>query len=459
MKKEFKINDLFINHRDELCTGAIIFIFFIFTMILNFHTDYTSDDFKYHFLYDTLHTPHEGTKRISSLWDVIISQINHWKICNGRVVAHGLLQTILPFGKVFFRIFNSLAYSALGFLVYKHASFKRSDPFLLCIIYILMWFFIPQYGLTVLWASGAANYLWCAAIILAYLLPYRKYALSDNGKPDDSTKNLVIMSVFRLFAGCTSENTGGGLVLMCMLFVILYKIKGLKIPRWSLAGILSSAAGAFVLISAPSSGNKLSGDLTLELISARIKDIFGISAELTYILLLIITVLLILMIVFKKADTLGGTNMLLPFVYIIGAYAMIGVLILSPQYPERSWFTPVICLIITAGMLFSCLRTGINGLFDAASVIAATAAFSIFIVSFSIVFKDVNKTYKTVKEGVDRIEQAIEQGKDEVTIPIVTPTDSKYDPFNGAGYVKKSADDWLNAWMAEYYGIDRINGQ
>ena len=43
-------------------------------------------------------------KKISSLWDVIISMINHWKLCNGRVVAHGLLQMVMPFGKLFFRI-------------------------------------------------------------------------------------------------------------------------------------------------------------------------------------------------------------------------------------------------------------------------------------------------------------------------------------------------------------------
>lgn len=76
------------------------------------------------------------TKKISSLWDVIVSMINHWRLCNGRVVAHGLLQMVMPFGKLFFRIFNSLVYVSLGFLIYKHSVYgKKSNLSLLVFIY------------------------------------------------------------------------------------------------------------------------------------------------------------------------------------------------------------------------------------------------------------------------------------------------------------------------------------
>lgn len=111
----------FIKKNKVKVAGALIMIAaFVILLIINLHVDYTSDDFRYRFIYDTPGNPLPTTKKISSFWDVIISMINHWKLCNGRVVAHGLLQMVMPFGKLFFRIFNSLVYVSLGFLIYKH---------------------------------------------------------------------------------------------------------------------------------------------------------------------------------------------------------------------------------------------------------------------------------------------------------------------------------------------------
>lgn len=89
----------FIKKNKVKVAGAFIMIAaFVILLIINLHVDYTSDDFRYRFIYDTPGNPLPTTKKISSLWDVIISMINHWKLCNGRVVAHGLLQMVMPFG-------------------------------------------------------------------------------------------------------------------------------------------------------------------------------------------------------------------------------------------------------------------------------------------------------------------------------------------------------------------------
>lgn len=127
----------FIKKNKIKVAGALIMIAaFVFLLIINLHVDYTSDDFRYRFIYDTPGNPLPTTKKISSLWDVIVSMINHWRLCNGRVVAHGLLQMVMPFGKLFFRIFNSLVYVSLGFLIYKHSVYgKKSNLSLLVFIY------------------------------------------------------------------------------------------------------------------------------------------------------------------------------------------------------------------------------------------------------------------------------------------------------------------------------------
>lgn len=195
--------------KEYIINAIILAAAFIFIMIMNTHTDYTSDDFKYRFVFDTMGKPTGNTKPISSITDIFISMANHYRLCNGRIVAHGLLQAVLLFGKMTFNIFNSVMYTALGFLIYKHSIWgKKGNPYLLALIFIGMWFFLPAYGMTVLWASGAANYLWCGVIAMAFLLPYRIYA--ENGRIKNSAKNAVLMGIFGVFAGCTNENTGGG---------------------------------------------------------------------------------------------------------------------------------------------------------------------------------------------------------------------------------------------------------
>lgn len=63
----------FIKKNKVKVAGAFIMIAaFVILLIINLHVDYTSDDFRYRFIYDT---PGESSaneqKKISSLWDVI----------------------------------------------------------------------------------------------------------------------------------------------------------------------------------------------------------------------------------------------------------------------------------------------------------------------------------------------------------------------------------------------------
>lgn len=285
----------FIKKNKVKVAGALIMIAaFVILLIINLHVDYTSDDFRYRFIYDTPGNPLPTTKKISSFWDVIISMINHWKLCNGRVVAHGLLQMVMPFGKLFFRIFNSLVYVSLGFLIYKHSVYgKKSNLSLLVLVYIGMWFFLPQFGLSVMWASGAANYLWCAAIMLSFMLPYRMYAANGADSVKDSWKSAVLMGLFGLFAGCTNENTGGGVVLICTLFILFYKIKGFKIPKWSWIGVITAVCGVVLLLAAP--GNyRIDSKASFAEILIRFKDVIAKTETLAFWLFVIIAVVLIL---------------------------------------------------------------------------------------------------------------------------------------------------------------------
>lgn len=438
--------------------GIILITSFIFILIINLNVDYTSDDFKYRFVYDTLGNPLPTSRKISNPWDIVISMNNHWKMCNGRIVAHGLLQAVMPFGKLFLRIFNTIIYVLVGFLIYKHSTLgKKSDPSLLVFIFVLMWFFLPQFGLSVLWASGSANYLWTSCIILAFLIPYRMYANGSEKTINDGIKNAVLMGVFGLFAGCTNENNGGGVVLMGIMFIVLYKIKGMKVPKWSWIGVLTSIIGAVILIISP--GNyRISSKASFAEIIKRFADVCEKTQGLTFSLIIILCVLVIIASIDKSNTTKSRKNRIIPIIYLTASAAMISVLTLAALRPERAWFSAITFIIIAIGWFWSEINfenfkpiflTGIKG---CAAVIAAV----IFIISFNKEFAAVSSTYAQIKPGLEAIEQAKIMGVEEVTIPLVKPSTSKYDPYNGALYAVKDENSWVNTWMAAYYDLKKI---
>ena len=186
-----------------ICFSIILLLTFGMMYILNKNTHFTSDDFRYNFMYESF-MPNDGVQRLSSFSDIIKSMYNHYFMWGGRITAHTLVQFFLMFDKQFFNIINSIAFVGLAVLVYLHSnvSKKINIPLLIGIIIFSLWFFIPQFGLTVLWVSGAGNYLWCTIIILLFLLPYRKY-LENEHSFKDNTLNFILMIIIGILAGWT----------------------------------------------------------------------------------------------------------------------------------------------------------------------------------------------------------------------------------------------------------------
>ncbi len=438
------------NHK-KIIFGIVLLVSFILIMILNLRTGYSSDDFKYHFFFDTIGNPTADARQIGSLGDIIVSMYNHWHMWNGRMTVHALLMIILQGGELFFDIFNSLMYVLLGILIYKHSAPEKINIPLIIGIYLMMWFFLPQFGATCLWASGSANYLWSSILILTYMLPYRKYAFNQDNRKDN-VKNTVIMSVTGLFVGCTNENTGGALALACILFIVYYKLNGIKIPKWSWCGVISTILGAVILILSP--GNyRVNSKTDFAGLVARFEDIYNISAKLMFLLLVIYAVILV-MLAYKSEKKKPLLSLeVFSLIYIVPALASIFVLIFSAQHPERTWFLAIVLFICATGYLYTKLE-----LHKYRKYIPIAIFTIIFAFSFTTELKDVNNTYKQVREGILLIEEAKENGETSVSIPKVIPSKSKYDPYNITSYVNKNADDWMNTWMAEYYEIEKITG-
>lgn len=420
-------------------------------LVLNFHTDYTADDFKYRFFFDTIGNPLEISHPMKA-WEVFLSMANHWKMWNGRVVAHGMLQLALLSGKTGFKILNAFMFIFLGTLIYIHASYgRKKSASLLLFVYSCLWFFTPQFGMTILWASGAANYLWCGVLILAFALPYRMY-LTNRKTGKDDWRCRIFMGALGMLAGCTNENSGGAVVFLCFMYTALYYYKKIPVPRWALGGIAGGTAGAALLLSSP--GNyRISSKTDFYGLMGRWSYLVQVSKNQWAVLLLVLCIMLLLFTAFGRERT--EEVRWLPFMYFLAGCASVCVLVFSAMQPERAWFMGTVFLIIAAaGVYGEVMDFSWTG-----KAVLNVVLVLFFVWSFLTEYQKIAATYRQVEEGVRRIEQAVETDSGYAVIPIVHPSDSRYDPYNGTGYVKESPDDWMNAWMARFYGLDKIYGE
>lgn len=457
-------------HKIVLLEILIVTIAFLFTLVLNFLTEFASDDWCYSFIYDNFGYPaEEGVKRIQSIADLLLSTKNHWMQWSGRVVPHFLLQAVLTttypgvFHKVIFNFINAGVYAFLGVLIYRFVIYgKERRPFLLASVYILMWFFLPEYGSTVLWASGAANYLWMTVIQLLFLFPYRKYAEKGELAKADTIKNACIMGLLGPIAGCATENTGCVVFFMCVLFILYYKMENIKIPKWSVTGAAGTLAGYLFLLLSPGykreSGINYVEKLSIQDYLLYLKDIFEDAAGIFFGLVMILAVVLIaIMITRNGKKDFAKKELFLSIILLLGAMSSVGVLLVGNRAPQRAYFFAACLIIITVVLLFE--RIDISHLSKICICGLTAVMLVVTAMSFAAALDDIALSYADVETRRAKIEKAVAKEKEEVWINPVprsqNPHNINYEP---AGIIQPCEDpaDWGNVWVAAYYGLDRI---
>ena len=437
--------------------SLILLLTFGMMYILNNNTHFTSDDFRYHFMYESF-MPTSNVERISSFGDIIKSMYNHYFMWGGRITAHTLVQFFLMFDKQFFNIINSIAFVGLAVLIYFHSNVSRKLNISLLIgIIFSLWFFIPQFGLTVLWVSGAGNYLWCTVIILLFLLPYRRYLESENYFKDNIL-SFILMFFAGILAGWTNENTGGAMILLTMLFMAYYKLKNIKIPKWAFSGFFSSCIGFALLALAP--GNNARKEYlvnkTLNIVK-NIGNVFGTSFTLMFGLTILLLVVLALFLITNNNTQLISKSLTISFMYILSALVGIIVLIVSPQIPARTWFGPIVFIIIAIGNIYSNISINSKSLNIILSI--CLIVFTIkFADSYNVAYKDITKTYKSINTQISTINTEKESGNLNIEIKNIPKSQSEYNAFRGSRYISEDKESWINKWMAKYYGINSITG-
>ncbi|MBK5719501.1 hypothetical protein JGH11_01315 [Dysgonomonas sp. Marseille-P4677] len=406
---------------------------FLLVLLLNVLTPLISDDFAYLFIYG-------DDARISTIGDIVQSQINHYYMWGGRSIVHFIAQVLLLLPSCITDVLNSLIYVIYTFLIYYHIRGRGENSIsLFVLINLSIWFMQPVFGDTILWITGAANYLWGTFFILLFLLPYRLY----EGKELNPFRQIsfsVLLFIFGIIAGWTNENTAGAMILIVILFFLCYRSSRWYVPIWGVLGLIGAVVGYAVMILAPGNFERAgSSPMSLYLMGYRL---FNCTLTFFYYcgpLIMTSFVVYVLYSRFYREDRSGQLK--LSMIYSIAAIAAVYAMLLAPTFPRRALFGVITYLIIGAGILFYNLDFRNSFLRQMRLGIIVLGLFS-FIFTYYLAAKEINRYRNIVKQREVQIEEAKVSGKKEC----------QFERYDGNVYIH-GEDPFSAELMTRYYGI------
>lgn len=435
----------------------LTFLFALLTVggmfyVLNCLTPLFADDYLYSFSFAT-------GERLTSLGQILPSQIAHYQSANGRFLLHTVAQFFLLVGKDVFNVVNVFVFLAFAaticYLGLGESPAKR--PSLLLLVVSLLFLQLPAFGQSFLWLDGACNHYYGPFIALLALVPYRKAASSAGDAEHAGLLKAVGVLLLGFLGGATIEHMAGALVLMQLGYILYFKLAKRKIALWMPAGLVGAILGCVTLLLSParsSAGNSSIIGLVVSAgyITCRLLAEFGL-------VLLLMLALVLYLLLSGKRSLRDAVQFPLTAIALLGFLAASYASILATYFPDRALTGPLALLIITLLTFGSECRDRFR-LEIPVSVTAAVAAVAVCI-SLGAYGTAVFRLSEVMEEHtyrVERIEAAIARGEDEVEIPAIK-SDNRYSCFKYNGYVGDlyaDADTWLNQPMARYYGIARI---
>ncbi len=288
-------------------------------------------------------------EKISSVGDIIESQVWHYFNWGGRSINHALLQAVLATGELGAAILNTLAAFVLGIAICSCAKTKNPLHFLLaeaCIVAFNASIFFSMF-----WESGSVNYLYSSSWILFYMAVVLN-ALDLAVVPGESgaKKALSKAEIFKIFwiiplsliAGWSTENMGPSCFVLTVATIIFLFIKKKKVPAFLFEGAFFTLLGSVLMILAP--GNFVRNQFVEKtdlrtLIDSRLDSFLLSNCEFLFpTFLFAITILCIQIFIYKNVKV---RDMALFMFAVMAECAMM----LSPAYPQRASFG-IMCVLI-----------------------------------------------------------------------------------------------------------------
>ncbi len=334
---------------------AITFIFILVSIVVMYVTHravaipLTTDDLWYA-------TMLFSEEPITSLGDIIESQIWHYFNWGGRSITHGMLQLTLLAGEGICDILNVLMTILLAGMICVTVGVKKSDGRLFAFFAAIGMLFglNANWKMSMFWQAGAANYLYITVFLLLFLWCYLREVTNGGGNSkigcsETEPKNLPAICLWiiplGIVAGWSNENMGPAVWIISLLVILLRIREKQKIKLWMVSGNLSCLFGSIMVVVAP--GNFVRSAQVAEneyglLWKCFLRAASESKAALEY---LFPAVLLLMCLLFISKGilklTIGRENLLL----LLGAVLSWGAMFLSPHYPDRATFGTMVLLI------------------------------------------------------------------------------------------------------------------
>ncbi len=435
---------------------------------------FIGDDYLYAFIWTgtpMMEPMPEHAQRVADLWDIVVSQWSLYFTWGGRVLAEALAQFFIWQGKPFFNFCNSLVFILLileiywlGDEGYIHLKLKPSR---LIWIFFCLWMFVPCFMGTIMWLTGACNYLWMTVLLLIFLLPYVRFGLTGEEPIKPSyVKNMMFPC--GILAGWTNENTVCWIILVLLIYMVSQYKKGEPVPLWMKTGFLGLIVGYSLLILAPGNLERAYYEFSLTKdysVFVRLKnDIIVLFIVLLWQTLLWFPILN----AFRREKEFGNgwkirRRFQMAKLFCIISLASELIMFLTLYFQPRTSFAGTVYLIIAHGLIWQGQEeTGVKLMTEKTRRFlwrCGTVALTVSLAASFWGWKKCYDAHETLLEQI-QMEQRCPTGN-----PIFFPgvTYERWIDILGGVHLlnygaSENAGDWKNVAFARYYGIVGIYG-
>lgn len=456
----------------RVCIVMVVAIVIGLVYLLTMLTPLYADDFTYSYSFADGFGSKMREQKITDFSSLIQSQIGHYKVMNGRIVAHTLVQVFLIFDKGLFNAVNAAVFALLGLLICYHAvgKWKKIRALDLIATYTALFLMAPSFGQSYLWLTGSCNYLFTFVLVLLFLIPYR--ACEFRYKHTHVLLSVfctIAMFVFGVVAGNTNENTGVSLAVVLLVFIVFFIIKNRSVSAWMITGWIGVILGAVLAIVAPGNTLRTGGALVEFSLGSIIKMTVLYTSSLLQqfaplIVLIGISVSGILLIASRKkglslilfADTIN--NNFYEYFYGLFFLGSVYAMTIPAQFPPRAWSHPLALLLIVLLMLLRQFIALCDFQQKESKVLAMAVALSLVFTSATVYVSALGRVRAISVENSNRIATIQEAKQNGETVARVSSiiTDSRYSCFKYLGDISEDSGYWVNQGMAKYYGIEKI---
>ena len=243
----------------KLQSWQMIFLVFLgLFFVRNCMLPMISDDIPYAFIWDGSDRGNllDGVgprQRITSFYDIVVSQWSHYFTWGGRILGIGLTQLFAWQGKEWFNILNTLVLGGLLLVVFRIGTglpLRAMNRTYMLWLVLSFLFLLPDPFLTTLWMCGSCVFLWMGLLECLFLLPLAlKYWHADFWQQPPKWA-MPLMMLSGLCAGWSVE-TGAAAAGLITLFALWYFKRQKQLQPWMIAGFICLCIGGIMLTQAP----------------------------------------------------------------------------------------------------------------------------------------------------------------------------------------------------------------